>query len=115
MFISHLCVQVQRYEAASTLYGPHTLDVFINKFVELTTAIIEVSIYSFKTKKVFNQSTRNSLKSQQCICNFSGVTVVTIGGIDYFLVYIRRYPSSFATPSFKKKNTSYSHQLCCQE
>ncbi|XP_050561730.1 neutral ceramidase-like [Spodoptera frugiperda] len=33
--------QVQRYEAASTLYGPHTLDVFINKFVELTTAIIE--------------------------------------------------------------------------
>ncbi|CAG9129099.1 unnamed protein product [Plutella xylostella] len=26
--------QVQRYEAASTIYGPHTLDIFLNKFSE---------------------------------------------------------------------------------
>ncbi|XP_063822803.1 neutral ceramidase-like [Ostrinia nubilalis] len=35
--------QVQRYEAASTIYGPHTLDIFINKFVQFTKAAIEGS------------------------------------------------------------------------
>ncbi|KAL4710666.1 hypothetical protein ACJJTC_003302 [Scirpophaga incertulas] len=33
--------QVQRYEAASTIYGPHTLDIMLNKFEELTIAAIE--------------------------------------------------------------------------
>ncbi|KAL0831612.1 hypothetical protein ABMA28_002390 [Loxostege sticticalis] len=33
--------EVQRYEAASTIYGPHTLDIFINKFVQFTKAAIE--------------------------------------------------------------------------
>ncbi|KAM3963775.1 neutral ceramidase [Aphomia sociella] len=33
--------QEQRYEAASTIYGPHTLDIFLNKFAELTSAVIK--------------------------------------------------------------------------
>ncbi|CAH0581612.1 unnamed protein product [Chrysodeixis includens] len=32
---------IQRYEAASTLYGPNTLDIFLNKFHEFTVAAIE--------------------------------------------------------------------------
>ncbi|XP_026733209.1 neutral ceramidase-like isoform X2 [Trichoplusia ni] len=32
---------IQRYEAASTLYGPNTLDIFLNKFNEFTVAAIE--------------------------------------------------------------------------
>ncbi|CAH2241582.1 jg3918 [Pararge aegeria aegeria] len=32
--------QVQRYEAASTIYGPHTLDIFLNKFYDFTVAAI---------------------------------------------------------------------------
>ncbi|KAH9639962.1 hypothetical protein HF086_008057 [Spodoptera exigua] len=32
--------QAQRYEAASTIYGPHTLDIYLNKYVELTEALI---------------------------------------------------------------------------
>ncbi|XP_072938812.1 neutral ceramidase-like [Epargyreus clarus] len=33
--------QVQRYEAASTIFGPHTLDIFLNKFYEFTKIAIE--------------------------------------------------------------------------
>ncbi|GBP78312.1 Neutral ceramidase [Eumeta japonica] len=33
--------QVQRYEAASTIYGPHTLDIFLNKFAELLEAALD--------------------------------------------------------------------------
>ncbi|XP_038214636.1 neutral ceramidase-like [Zerene cesonia] len=33
--------QVQRYEAASVIYGPHTLDIFLNKFREFTAVAIE--------------------------------------------------------------------------
>lgn len=33
--------QVQRYEAASTIYGPNTLDIFLNKFSEFATVAIE--------------------------------------------------------------------------
>ncbi|XP_041984570.1 neutral ceramidase-like [Aricia agestis] len=33
--------QVQRYEAASTLYGPHTLDIYLNKFHQFTKLAIE--------------------------------------------------------------------------
>ncbi|XP_050668641.1 neutral ceramidase-like isoform X2 [Leptidea sinapis] len=33
--------QIQRYEAASTIYGPHTLDIFLNKFREYTNILIE--------------------------------------------------------------------------
>ncbi|XP_028030861.1 neutral ceramidase-like [Bombyx mandarina] len=33
--------QVQRYEAASTIYGPNTLDIMLNKFSEFTVAAIE--------------------------------------------------------------------------
>ncbi|XP_061381436.1 neutral ceramidase-like [Danaus plexippus] len=32
--------QVQRYEAASTIYGPHTLDIFLNKLKEFTIASV---------------------------------------------------------------------------
>uniref|UniRef100_A0A2H1VYE1 Neutral ceramidase n=1 Tax=Spodoptera frugiperda TaxID=7108 RepID=A0A2H1VYE1_SPOFR len=32
--------QAQRYEAASTIFGPHTLDIYLNKYVELTEALI---------------------------------------------------------------------------
>ncbi|KAG6451901.1 hypothetical protein O3G_MSEX007377 [Manduca sexta] len=32
--------QAQRYEAASTIYGPHTLDIYLNKYVELTEALV---------------------------------------------------------------------------
>ncbi|CAH2077088.1 unnamed protein product, partial [Iphiclides podalirius] len=33
--------QVQRYEGASTIYGPHTLDIFLNKLAEFVTVAIE--------------------------------------------------------------------------
>ncbi|KPI92967.1 Neutral ceramidase [Papilio xuthus] len=33
--------QAQRYEAASTIFGPHTLDIYLNKYVELTRALFE--------------------------------------------------------------------------
>ncbi|KAJ8730528.1 hypothetical protein PYW08_001941 [Mythimna loreyi] len=33
--------QVQRYEAASTIYGPNTLDIFLNKFRDYTIAAIQ--------------------------------------------------------------------------
>ncbi|EFJ45823.1 hypothetical protein VOLCADRAFT_63318, partial [Volvox carteri f. nagariensis] len=33
--------QVQRYEGASTLYGPHTLDAYIQEFLRLADAMIE--------------------------------------------------------------------------
>ncbi|XP_052755073.1 neutral ceramidase-like [Galleria mellonella] len=33
--------QVQRYEAASTIYGPHTLEIFLNKFAEYASVAIE--------------------------------------------------------------------------
>lgn len=36
--------QVQRYEAASTIYGPHSLDIILNKFTEFTRVAIEVSL-----------------------------------------------------------------------
>ncbi|XP_075974558.1 neutral ceramidase [Anticarsia gemmatalis] len=32
--------QAQRYEAASTIYGPHTLEIYLNKYVELTNALV---------------------------------------------------------------------------
>ncbi|XP_049868295.1 neutral ceramidase isoform X1 [Pectinophora gossypiella] len=32
--------QAQRYEAASTIFGPHTLDIYLNKYVELTKALV---------------------------------------------------------------------------
>lgn len=34
--------QIQRYEAASTIYGPHTLDIFLNKFHEYAEIAIKV-------------------------------------------------------------------------
>ncbi|XP_022119315.2 neutral ceramidase [Pieris rapae] len=33
--------QVQRYEAASVIYGPNTLDIFLNKFREFTNVALE--------------------------------------------------------------------------
>ncbi|XP_059055431.1 neutral ceramidase [Achroia grisella] len=33
--------QEQRYEAASTIYGPHTLDIYLHKYVELTEALMK--------------------------------------------------------------------------
>lgn len=36
--------QVQRYEAASTIYGPHTLSAYIQKFTELSAAIRKGSV-----------------------------------------------------------------------
>ncbi|XP_045768762.1 neutral ceramidase [Maniola jurtina] len=35
--------QAQRYEAASTIFGPHTLDIYLNKYVELTNALLQDS------------------------------------------------------------------------
>ncbi|XP_053612724.1 neutral ceramidase isoform X2 [Plodia interpunctella] len=32
--------QAQRYEAASTIFGPHTLDIYLNKYVQLTEALL---------------------------------------------------------------------------
>ncbi len=34
--------QEQRYEAASTIYGPHTLAAYLAKYTELTEALISV-------------------------------------------------------------------------
>ncbi|RVE54727.1 hypothetical protein evm_000494 [Chilo suppressalis] len=35
--------QAQRYEAASTIFGPHTLEIYLNKYKELTEALLNVS------------------------------------------------------------------------
>ena len=35
--------QAQRYEAASTLYGPHTLKAYLEQYVRLARAMVEVS------------------------------------------------------------------------
>ncbi|RVE46791.1 hypothetical protein evm_008575 [Chilo suppressalis] len=32
--------QAQRYEAASTIFGPHTLEIYLNKYKELTEALL---------------------------------------------------------------------------
>lgn len=37
--------QVQRYEGASTIYGPHTLEAYIYKFEKLAYAMAKVSSY----------------------------------------------------------------------
>lgn len=36
--------QVQRYEGASTIYGPYSLDAYIDLFTKLAHAITDVSI-----------------------------------------------------------------------
>ena len=36
--------QVQRYEGASTIYGPHTLSAYVHKFRGLARAIAQVSL-----------------------------------------------------------------------
>ncbi|XP_073949876.1 neutral ceramidase isoform X2 [Choristoneura fumiferana] len=33
--------QAQRYEAASTIFGPHTLDIYLNKYLKLTEALMK--------------------------------------------------------------------------
>ncbi|CAH0714659.1 unnamed protein product, partial [Brenthis ino] len=33
--------QAQRYEAASTIYGPHTLEIYLNKYIELAEALVQ--------------------------------------------------------------------------
>ncbi|XP_072938612.1 neutral ceramidase [Epargyreus clarus] len=38
--------QAQRYEAASTIFGPHTLDIYLNKYKELTDAVLKGSAVS---------------------------------------------------------------------
>lgn len=32
---------VQRYEGASTIYGPHTLTIYLEKYVQLLSALLE--------------------------------------------------------------------------
>lgn len=35
--------QVQRYEAASTIYGPHTLDIYLQAFRQQALAVVQVN------------------------------------------------------------------------
>jgi hypothetical protein len=37
-------VQVQRYEGASTIYGPHTLTLYLNQYHKLASALARASI-----------------------------------------------------------------------
>lgn len=37
-----LLLQVQRYEAASTIYGPHTLQAYLNQYEKLATHLKKV-------------------------------------------------------------------------
>lgn len=39
-------MQIQRYEGASTIYGPHTLEAFIQEFNKLADALAKVQ-YSY--------------------------------------------------------------------
>ena len=39
--------QAQRYEAASTIYGPHTLSAYIHLFSQLATAMSQVSSFIY--------------------------------------------------------------------
>lgn len=39
-------LQIQRYEGASTIYGPHTLEAFIQEFNKLADALAKVQ-YSY--------------------------------------------------------------------
>jgi len=36
--------QVQRYEGASTVYGPHTLTIYLNQYRNLSAALVKVSV-----------------------------------------------------------------------
>ncbi|GBP78308.1 Neutral ceramidase [Eumeta japonica] len=48
--------QAQRYEGASTIYGPHTLDIYLNKYVELTAALMQVLALSSLIFSTFLES-----------------------------------------------------------
>jgi hypothetical protein len=43
VFFFHL-FQVQRYEGASTLYGPHTLTIYLSQYRNLSAALVKVSV-----------------------------------------------------------------------
>ena len=42
--VTVFCLQIQRYEGASTIFGPHTLSAYVQKFRGLARAIAEVSL-----------------------------------------------------------------------
>lgn len=43
--------QIQRYEGASTIYGPHTLTIYVEQYKKLANALMKVFI-----KSIFNAS-----------------------------------------------------------
>ena len=45
--------QPQRYEAASTIFGPHTLRAYLDQFKYLTEAMLQVLKRIFKDQKFF--------------------------------------------------------------
>jgi hypothetical protein len=52
-------LQVQRYEGASTIYGPHTLTLYLAQYRKLASALVRASIIIITTiiliiKLVFN-------------------------------------------------------------
>lgn len=40
--LPNIRVQAQRYEAASTIYGPNTLHIYLHKYKQLTEALMKV-------------------------------------------------------------------------
>jgi hypothetical protein len=38
-----LILQVQRYEGASTIYGPHTLTIYLSQYRKLASALVKAS------------------------------------------------------------------------
>ena len=68
-----VCVlQAQRYEGGSTIYGPHTLEAYVNVYMNLSNAMIKVrSIYINITHKepVFDKNKLNSYRFILFTCN----------------------------------------------
>jgi hypothetical protein len=42
--LCYYSLQVQRYEGASTIYGPHTLTLYLNQYRKLASALSRASI-----------------------------------------------------------------------
>lgn len=50
--ISIEILQIQRYEGASTIYGPYTLSIYLKQYQELVMAAVFVSIHTYRIPSI---------------------------------------------------------------